>query len=138
MTAKQYLRRAEHLKEQIARTQRRINELRDDMSRPKAIRYDKDIVQSSPTDPMIEYMERLEDLLIRENELRIMYTHAYNTICRQIDEMENPLYAEVLSMRYLDGYTLLQISDRLHHSHRYIENVHGYALQAFAKQHNIR
>lgn len=134
MNAKRYRSRAKFLKGQIKRTEERIETLRVQMQSVRAIRYDKDRVQASASDPMIEYIEKLEDLQIREAELRIEYNYAYNQIRDRINALEDPLHASVLSCRYLDEMQFCQIADKLGYSIRYMENVHGRALQAFARQ----
>ena len=136
MNAKKYLSRARFLKSQIKRTEERIETLRIQMQSVGAIRYDKDRVQSSAGDPMIEYIEKLEDLQVREQELRIEYNYAYSQIRERIDGLEDPLFASVLSCRYLDEMQFWEIADKLGYSVRYMENVHGRALQAFAKMYD--
>lgn len=137
MTVKQYLGRAAYFKQQIKRTEERIAALQETMRSARAIRYDKDRVQASAGDPMLDYIEQLEDLRVQEAELQIKYTNAYNRIRAEIDELESPLQQTILTMRYLDGMSFRQIANRMNYSQRYMEKMHGRALQQFARLHRI-
>lgn len=61
MTAKEYLSQAAVLKRRIKQLEDRVEEIRTEVASPKAIRYDKDMIQSSPSgDALANYMIRLE------------------------------------------------------------------------------
>lgn len=66
------------------------------------------------------------------------YAETYNAIVNQINSLQagskTLLYREILSMRYIDGLTMLQIADRLGYSDSYANSCHSRALRLFADQ----
>jgi DNA-directed RNA polymerase specialized sigma subunit len=135
MTAKEYLSQAATLKRRIKQIEDRIEELRTEASSPKAIRYDKDMIQSSPSgDALANYMIRLdheERKLIRMKE---QYLDIHEEIRNRILLVRPDLYADVLYMRYLEGKSLVDIAEELLYSYIYVCKLHGRALLEFARK----
>lgn len=135
MTAKQYLSQALRLRRLIRQTEEQIANIKLMATSTGAIRYDKDNVQSSPTnDAMTDYVVRLEAAEERARKLVMDYLETYMMIDNQIRQIMPGIYADVLYLRYIKGMTLEQIGEDLNYSEGYIRNVHGRALQAFQKK----
>lgn len=66
------------------------------------------------------------------------YAETYNAIVNQINSLQagskTLLYREILSMRYIDGLTMIQIADRLGYSDSYTNSCHSRALRLFDDQ----
>ena len=142
MTAKQYLGRVHHLRRQCESLERKIMLLRAKAEGLRAITYDKDKVQVSPTNTIEEAVTELVNLESRYKELIIRYSEAITTRIDQIQGLEDPRYAEVLMMRYIEEepharngqMTFDDIAEEMHYSVSRIRFLHGAALQAFAKK----
>lgn len=135
MTAKQYLSQAAVLKRRIKQVTDRIEELRTEAENPKAIRYDKDLIQKSATgDALANYMIRLDKEEQRLYNLKESYIDKYIEIRERISEVRPDLYADVLYMRYLENKTLVIIADELNYSYEWMCRVHGRALQDFSRR----
>ena len=141
MTAKEYLSKIRLYKWRAESLQKKCEELRVQAEGLKAITYDRDRVQTSPENRLEHTMLKLVDL---ENKYAaaIAKSHAAVQIrAQQIQKMDNPLYAEVLALRYVDGLSINQVAVEVQIRHPektyrddYIRHVHGWALQAFEKQ----
>lgn len=135
MTAKQYLSQAAVLKRRIKQVTDRIEELRTETENPKAIRYDKDLIQKSATgDALANYMIRLDKEEQRLYNLKESYIDKYIEIRERISEVRPDLYADVLYMRYLENKTLVIIADELNYSYEWVCRLHGRALQDFSRR----
>ena len=136
MTAKEYLSQAATLKRRIGQLENRIEELRTEASSPKAIRYDKDMIQSSPSgDGLVTYMIRLEKEEKKLLSLKLEYLDLYDEIRKRIAEVMPGIYSDILFMRYLENKTLVQIADELNYSYEWVCKLHGRALLAFLRKH---
>ena len=94
---------------------------------PSGIRYDKDVVQTSPNDPMLKYVENLEDV-----EKKIAQTREALKdweILLSIKERElresKAMQDRVYVMRYLDSISVSRISSILCYSKRQIYRTIG-------------
>lgn len=136
MTAKQYLSQVQYLMSKVRRADERIEYLRTEAEGLKGIRYDKLKVQSSPNpDPIADYIAKLEEAEEKERQLKLSYINTYDTIRKQIYQIEPQLYQQILAHRYLDGWKLERIADHLHYEYGWIRTCHGRALQEFARMH---
>lgn len=135
MTAKEYLGQAALLRRRIKQVEDRIEEIRTEASSPKAIRYDKDMIQSSPAgDALDKYIIRLdaeERKLIR---LKVQYLDTWDKIRKQLAAVTPGIYSDLLYMRYLEEKSLGQISEELNYSYEWTCRLHGKALHAFAQE----
>lgn len=135
MTAKEYLSQAATLKRRIKQIEDRIEELRTEASSPKAIRYDKDMIQSSPSgDALANYMIRLDHEERKLIQLKERYLDIHEEIRNRILLVRPDLYSDVLYMRYLEGKSLVDISEELLYSYIYVCKLHGRALLEFARK----
>jgi hypothetical protein len=76
----------------------------------------------------IEEMEKKIDNLIDA------YVEKKEIIIKQIDEMENETYYQLLFSRYVEKKTFERIADEMNYCWRQIIRIHGSALQAFEKK----
>ena len=134
MKPKEYLAQAQRLKRRYETALEELDTIRSMAGDVGAIRYDKDIVQSSPkNDQLAEYMIKLEKAETRALKASEAYFTAYQTIKMQIEIVAPQLYADVLYMRYIQGKTIWQIADALSYSYGWIKHVHGLALVEFGR-----
>lgn len=133
MTAKQYLSQADVLKRRIKQIEDRIEELRAEAENPKAIRYDKDMVQSFATgDALANYIIRIDKEERRLYSLKEQYIDLFQEIQERIVAVMPGIYADVLYMRYLEGKSLTTISEELSYSYEWTCRLHGRAILAFS------
>ena len=136
MTAKEYLSQAAVLKRRIKQLEDRIEEIRTEASSPKAIRYDKDMIQSSPnSDALANYVIRLDKEESKLLKYKEDYLDKYHEIRDRIVKVMPGIYADILFMRYLEQKTLVVIADELNYSYIHVCRLHGLALLAFARTH---
>ena len=134
MTAKEYLGQAALLRRRIKQVEDRIEEIRTEASSPKAIRYDKDMIQSSPAgDALAKYIIRLEAEERKLIRLKVQYLDTWDEIRKQLAAVTPGIYSDLLYMRYLEEKSLAQISEELNYSYEWTCRLHGKALHAFAQ-----
>ena len=134
MTAKEYLSQAAALKRRIKQVEDRIEEIRTELSSPNAIRYDKDMVQSSPTsDAFANYVIKLEKEESKLLKLKEQYIETYEEIRVRLISVNPDIYSDLLYMRYLEQKTLVQIAEELNYSYEWTCRLHGRALLAFSR-----
>lgn len=135
MTVKEYLGQVEVLKRRIKQAEEQIKNIKIMATSAGAIRYDKDMIQSSPTnDKMVNYMIRLEKAEARYRSLVLKQFDICVKIENQIRMIMPSIYADVLYMRWIECKKLEIVADELNYSYEYIRQVHGRALQAFARK----
>lgn len=137
MTAKEYLSQATVLKRRIKHVEDRIKEIQEEASSPKAIRYDKDMVQASANgDALTNYMIRLEREELKLVHYKEQYLDKYWEIRERIIKVTPGVYSDILYLRYLENKTLVQIAEDLNYSYEWVCRLHGRALLAFARMHD--
>lgn len=109
---------------QIRSKQVQIEDLRLQML-PGAIRYDKDIVQSSPGDPMLKFIVRVDELERDIEGLKQRYVDEQKLISKAIEMLEDEREQVVLIGRYVSGDSYDEIAadlslsvDRVFQIHR--------------------
>lgn len=106
----------------------------------KGITYDRDRVQTSPTNRMEDLVPRLAAVRAQYQAILADYHEAIVTRTRQIMEIGRDDYAEILRIRYIethgDGtrYKLDEIADMMSISFDRARHLHGEALQAFGRK----
>ena len=134
MKPKEYLLQAQKWKRRYEHAVEELEYVRSMASGVKAIRYDKDLIQSSPrNDQMADYMVRLEKAEARALEMSEKYFSAYTTTAMQIEQITPQLYADILYGRYIQGMRLWQIADELGYDYTYMRCIHGKALSEFGR-----
>lgn len=137
MTAKEYLSEIQKMRRLLHSLELRAEELRTQAEGVKAIRYDGDKVQVSPTN----MMEKLVPLLVEvEEEYGRQIVRYHTEMQKRIGQIAamRPDYAEVLRLRYVEGngrpLRLEEIALRMHMSFDRVRHLHGEALEAFRRR----
>lgn len=136
MTAKEYLSELQTLKQKMESLGERAEALRAQVEGIKAIVYDKDRVQVSPSDKMSELMPKLIDLEEQYGTAIYKYHRAVLIRTEQIASIGNAK-AKVLMLRYIEGKRWEQIAIDLGYSYRNITRLHGKALAAFERKYKV-
>lgn len=93
----------------------RIRALEDAML-PSGVRYDKDRVQGTRTDPMLVFIERADALFDEVGELQARFIRQSDEAERLISQLDAALERRVLRMRYIRGFPCEQIAHIVHYS----------------------
>lgn len=96
-------------KSAIRRKELEVEELRASLL-PSAIRYDRDRVQTSPSDPLPNVMARIDEL---EREIEALRTHKAEVLVRigkAIDQIKDPVAAEIVTEFYVTGRRAAEIA----------------------------
>lgn len=125
MTAKEYLSQGVTLNRDIRFKRDRIARLRD-MAEGATSTYTAGRVSGTPQ------RSKMENCIAQIDELEREIDAAIGTLGKikaVIATVENPIYRQVLELRYLDGMTWEQIGRRLHYSRRTVIYKHWDALK---------
>lgn len=95
---------------------------------PKAITYDKDRVQTSPSDQMLRFAERLNDLERRVQDLQLEYLAASDDIVRACGRLSDSVGAMIIQQRYLSGASFSEIAEMIPASERQMFRYYQRAL----------
>lgn len=140
MTTKEYLLQVSKSRNAIRQYEDEIERLRNQAAGLKAIAYDKDRVQTSPDDYMLQTITKLLDT---EAEYADVLQHHHELIIRiteQVNALPNPNHVEILRLRYLVPFRNGQltpfnvIAKKVHCSTDWCFHLHGEALRAFSAQ----
>lgn len=104
-----------------------INDLRISML-PSAIRYDKDRIQSSPSDPMINFAEKVEELEDTKKYHEQRYIEDYNKADELIRELKNADLETVMTLKYLACNRNREIARKMNYSESTVEKLHKKAI----------
>ena len=106
---------------------------------PSGIRYDKDVVQVTPSDPMERYVEDLEDIEKKLSQVRdsvkdweILLTVKEREL-RESKEIPDRVYV----MRYLDKLSINKVSNNLSYSKRQIFRIINKIEKNINMAHNV-
>ena len=112
---------------QIRSKQMQIEDLRLQML-PGAVRYDKDIVQSSPEDPMMKFIVRVDELERAIEGLKQRYVDEQKMISEAIEMLEDEREQVVLIGRYVSGDSYDEIAAELFLSVDRVFQIHRSAV----------
>ena len=112
---------------QIRSKQMQIEDLRLQML-PGAVRYDKDIVQSSPEDPMMKFIVRVDELERAIEGLKQRYVDEQKLISEAIEMLEDKREQVVLIGRYVNGDSYDEIAAELFLSVDRVFQIHRSAV----------
>ena len=134
MTAKEYLQKIQKYRQVMEMYSERIEELYTEAAGLKAIVYDKDRVQVSPSNQMEEIFAEIDIEAQKYVKARLRYEREVRKRIDQIAGLDNDLYARVLTLRYVDGKRWEEIACIIGYSFRHVIRVHGQALQVFGRK----
>lgn len=135
MTAKEYLQQLRMLDIKIRHRKEQVEELRALAMCSGSFASDGDRVQTSGSgDRMSEQVARYVDLQAEVEEIIRGYTERKDRIIREIHELSDARYVEVLFKRYVEFKRLDVIASEMGYTYEWIRMVHGHALQAFSRK----
>lgn len=127
-----FLSKPKRLRAQLLNERARLDGLRLSMQ-PSGIRYDKDKVQSSPTDPMPEYAVKVEELLTNIHRLEREYWKAMDDITAAALFLEDD-EQNVIMLRYVAQKRWNDIALELHYTERWMFTIHTRAVRKLEKK----
>ena len=131
--AKQYLLEYAKLRKKIIRLEDQINEIEEQALKITSWS-DGDRVQSSHNPDKIGQIVAkkldLESDALDEIDLMLDKMYEVEAVLRKL---HNPDYAQLLQYHYIRGMTWDAISDKMHYSKRWIQTLHGRALDEVNK-----
>lgn len=132
MTAKEYLLQLDTLRDEIESTNLALEKIFTEASGIKAITYDKDRVQVSPSNHAENFMVKLAELGDEYAQMQMKYKLECDKRIAMINGLSNPIHVRILRKRYIDGKTFEEIAVALHYTYRHVTRLHGSALQEFS------
>ena len=127
-----FLNEPRRIKSQIVVAEKDLADLRLSMY-PSAVRYDTDKVQSSPTDPMARYAERVDELQRRIKQLQIQYLEARDEIANVAVHLEYK-QQEVIMLRYVARCSWRMIAFELGCTEDWVFKLHRKAVKNLEKK----
>ena len=135
MTAKEYLKQVGRMNKEIENKAEEIQKLKDMATRITSST-DKERVQSnSSQDKLGDAVAEIIDL---ENELQEIVTRNLDKrkyITKQIDELDNDIYYDVLYKRYILCKEFHEIATELRYTMDNVFKIHRRAVRSFEKKH---
>ena len=120
------------IKKEIKRVSNRIEDLRL-MMLPSAIRYDADKVMSSPSDPMMKFAERLDELEKEKSKLAVKYIESTDRVIDLSNELTEDSMKDVIQWRFIRSLKPYQIAKELGYSERQVYRIYGEAIEELEK-----
>lgn len=133
--AARYLGEIQTLRKAVVRQKMELDRLRHELTGLKAIVYDKDRVQTSPTNMIEEQMVRLDELTADYARALARREEAIRIREEQIGKMPKVQHREILTERYLRQRrkSFERIACDTHRSYDWVRHLHTEALLEFAK-----
>lgn len=122
------LTRPKTLKSDINRIDERIEDTRL-MMLPSAIRYDKEKVITSPTDPMLKFAEDIYELEAQKQQLKEQYIDARNKLLKLIDMLSTDLMKDIIQSRYMAAKKFVDIVELLPIEESQMYRLHSKAIE---------
>ena len=132
MTAKEYLSQIHKTDIKIGQRITELQQMYDRISILSGIDYSKDRVQSSPgtgnkqIEALVDLENDIKRMVEKESELK-------HRIIGEIQQLENPLYVDILFRRYVDCQSFERIACDMNYAYNYVCTLHGEALKEFDK-----
>lgn len=133
MTAKEYLQQLDTLRDEIESTNLALEKIFTEASGIKAITYDKDRVQVSPSNHAENFMVRLAELGDEYARMQMSYKLERDKRIAMINGLPKKEHRKVLRKRYVDGKRFEEIAVECAYSYRHVRRLHKQALQMFDK-----
>lgn len=138
MTAEEYLGQIEALDVQIQQDIEQLEELKHRASGVTAIRYDKDKVQTSPSDRLCGDVCNIVTMEQRINDEIGRFYEAKELIIRQIRGMHSADIVQILYKRYVQLKNLKQIAVEIGMGYSTVLQKHRDALVIFEDQYTLK
>lgn len=136
LTARQYLEQLQMIDMQINQDIERLDEMKESALCTGAIDYSRERVQTSPkSDKIGADVTRYVTLNEKINAEIDSYVDAKEQIIREIRELHDFYYVQVLFKVYVQFKNLKVAAEEMERSYAFVRNVHKKALEAFEKTH---
>lgn len=135
MTAKEYLKNISVLNKKIKASLKYIEDLKTMANNIGSSNIENERVQGSGGnyDKVGNLVCKIDEYEKLANKFIDNYLDTKNEAMAMIDELDNSLYIEILTMRYFEDATFEEIAVASGKSYRHVTRLHGYALQEFQK-----
>lgn len=134
LNAKEYLSQVQEKERQVKKQEDYIARLKETLD-VAGVRYDKEVVQSSPEhDPMAKVFSKICEEEKKLEELRKDYVDYKISVVDKIFQIENELYRDVLDIVYINGASLRNCAEMIEYSYEYIRKIHSQALSYFEEK----
>lgn len=133
MTAKEYLLQLDTLRDEIESTNLALEKIFTEASGIKAITYDKDRVQVSPSNYAENFMVKLAELGDEYAQMQMKYKLERDKRIAMINGLPKKEHRKVLRKRYVDGKRFEEIAVECPFSYRHVKRLHKQGLQTFEK-----
>lgn len=131
MNAKEYLEQIQLLDVKIQQDLERLEEMKHSASGMRAIRYDTDKVQVSPSDKLCADTARIIDFDEYINREIDRFADQKERVIQQIQGMSNANHMKLLFKVYVQYKTVKQAAAEMNISYSYSVELHKKALQTF-------
>lgn len=136
MTAKEYLKQARTLDMEINAKVEELYQLRLKASCVQSVAM-TERVQGSHSNSSNQIIDKIVDLQNEINKEIDNLVDLKEEIREKIKNVYNPVFVSVLIYRYINNFTLEQISEKMNKEYRTICRWHGEALQIFRKENSM-
>lgn len=135
MTAKEYLNQLYVLDMRYKSKMEEVTDLRELATSTGAIQYDKDRVQTSPSnDQLINAIIKITETENEAMRRSVELANKRQLIIDQIIGMDDGNFIRILCMKYVHYKKLEDIAEIMHFSYDWIRHLHGEALKAFEQK----
>ncbi len=117
-----FLMKPHRKKQEIRRLEETIEELRSCLL-PGAIRYDRDSVQTSPSNQLEETVAKIDEMERRLERLRQERAALIIEVNATIDKLEDPVERSVLTFYYVNRYKPEEVAELIGYSERWMYKV---------------
>ncbi len=136
MTAKEYLSEVNDYRRILRSIELQMDEVFNEATQLRAITYDRDKVQTSPSSShMDRCLIRLDELGNKYATNVIRYRAEIDKRARMIDMLPNPIHVQILRLRYINGLKWKSVAVETGYNFRHVTKLHGRALQEFTRIH---
>ena len=133
MKAKEYLDQIHKMDVRVGQRITELNQMRERLSILTGIDYSKDRIQTMPStgNKQIEAIVDMENEIV---ELIEEETQLKHKVIGEIQQLENPIYVDLLFRRYVECHSFERIACDMGYVYNYVCNLHGEALKEFEKE----
>lgn len=130
MKAKEYLDQIHKMDVRVGQRITELNQMRERLSILTGIDYSKDRIQTMPStgNKQIEAIVDMENEIV---ELIEEETQLKHKVIGEIQQLENPIYVDLLFRRYVECHSFERIACDMGYVYNYVCNLHGEALKEF-------
>lgn len=132
MTAKEYLSQVWRLDNEILQLKLRLEDIWVSLTSITADPSREYIDGSKNSGIPDEKIDELNEITARISKKRMDALSLKSRITLQVQELENPVYMQILYKRYIDHVGLYELSVAMGYEYKYFSKLHGKALNAFA------